>query len=102
VLGALNPPNFGGAFSNTWGTSASSSATRTGWTAGAGAEWKFAQNWSAKLEYLYYDLGSMTTNLGILNNNPSGVPFTIFSHSPAATTSFNGNIVRAGVNYHFN
>ena len=37
---------------------ASISTTKVGWTAGAGAEWMFARNWSAKLEYLYVDLGS--------------------------------------------
>ena len=36
---------------------ASISKTKVGWTAGAGAEWMFARNWSAKLEYLYIDLG---------------------------------------------
>lgn len=30
---------------------------RTGWTAGAGAEWAFADDWSARLEYDYYDFG---------------------------------------------
>lgn len=102
VLGALNPPGFVAPFSNTWGTSANSSATRAGWTAGAGGEWRVAQDWSAKLEYLYYDLGSMSTSLGTLNNAGVGAPLTLFSHSPLATTRFNGNIIRTGVNYHFN
>jgi outer membrane immunogenic protein len=30
---------------------------RTGWTAGAGVEWAFADDWSARLEYDYYDFG---------------------------------------------
>jgi outer membrane immunogenic protein len=30
---------------------------RTGWTAGAGAEYALARNWSAKIEYRYSDLG---------------------------------------------
>lgn len=29
---------------------------RLGWTAGAGVEWAFQRNWSAKVEYLYTDL----------------------------------------------
>lgn len=29
-----------------------------GWTAGGGAEWAFSPNWSAKLEYLYSDIGA--------------------------------------------
>ncbi len=34
------------------------SETRSGWTVGGGLEWAFADNWSAKLEYQYYDFGS--------------------------------------------
>ena len=30
---------------------------RIGWTAGAGVEWAFWENWSVKLEYDYYDFG---------------------------------------------
>jgi hypothetical protein len=30
----------------------------TGWTAGGGVEWMFTQNWSVKVEYLHYDLGT--------------------------------------------
>ena len=35
-----------------------SSAMFTGWTAGAGAEFAFADNWTARLEYRYSDFGS--------------------------------------------
>ena len=31
-----------------------------GYTVGAGAEYMFAPNWSAKLEYMYYNFGSTT------------------------------------------
>lgn len=31
-----------------------------GWTAGAGLEWAFNRNWSAKVEYLYIDLAGAT------------------------------------------
>lgn len=34
------------------------SQTRTGWTAGAGVEYAFAQQWTAKLEYNYMDFGT--------------------------------------------
>lgn len=30
---------------------------RTGWTAGAGVEWAFTNDWSARLEYDYYNFG---------------------------------------------
>src|SRR5215212_8552299 len=39
---------------------ASANQTKVGWTAGAGAEWMFARNWSAKIEYLYLDLGNVS------------------------------------------
>jgi outer membrane immunogenic protein len=79
------------------------SGTRTGWTAGGGVEWKFAQQWSAKAEYLFYDLGSATFNNGTLmfGNNTfpgAGGPVVITSQS---RSEFDGHIVRVGVNYHF-
>src|SRR5262249_54798728 len=36
------------------------SDTRLGWTAGAGVEFGFAAAWSAKLEYLHADFGSVS------------------------------------------
>ena len=33
---------------------------RDGWTVGAGLEYMFAPNWSAKAEYQYYDFGRAT------------------------------------------
>jgi outer membrane immunogenic protein len=38
--------------------SGSRSKVHVGWTAGLGAEYAMGGNWSAKLEYLYYDLRS--------------------------------------------
>jgi outer membrane immunogenic protein len=61
----------------------SESHTNAGWTAGVGAEFGFAQHWSAKIEYLYVDLSdSNFTITGVQN----GSKFSV---------------VRAGVNYHF-
>jgi outer membrane immunogenic protein len=91
------PGGFGGVnFSN----------TQVGWTAGAGLEWMFWPNWSAKVEYLYYDLGSVTQGFAL--------PLAV-SYAPSSTTyndsalfagqvraRINGNVVRAGLNYHFN
>ena len=34
--------------------------TRIGYAVGAGAEWMIASHWSAKIEYLYYDLGKVS------------------------------------------
>jgi outer membrane immunogenic protein len=77
------------------------SNTRVGWTAGGGLEWLFAPNWSVKVEYLYYDLSTATFALSPLTNTftTGGV---VYSSAPFAKTRFTGNIVRAGLNYHFN
>lgn len=61
--------------------------TKTGWTAGGGAEWAFHPNLSAKVEYLYTDLES---------NDGSSLQF----FGGERQTRF--HTVRAGVNYHFN
>ncbi|MBI4365524.1 MAG: porin family protein [Deltaproteobacteria bacterium] len=55
---------------------------KAGWTLGGGAEYAFANRWSAKLEYLYVDLG--TTDL-----------------SAGRNLRFNENILRAGLNARF-
>jgi outer membrane immunogenic protein len=86
-------------------TSGSLSDTRVGWTLGAGAEWMFLSNWSAKVEYLYYDLGGANYGAGIsaplLIAPAAGAGSPLFSNPITASTRFNGNIVRAGVNWHF-
>lgn len=68
------------------GTTLSDSQTRVGWVVGAGLEKKFSRDWSAKLEYLYMDLGKATYFSGTAN---------------AIDVSFHDQIVRAGINYQF-
>jgi outer membrane immunogenic protein len=79
-------------------TSASYDKWRAGWTAGGGAEWMFAPRWSAKLEYLYYDLGKVTLNT-LLDQRGSGIPVALIAISSEA--HIRGSIARVGVNYHF-
>ncbi len=71
--------------------------TQTGWTGGVGVEWAFAENWTAKVEYLYVDLGNVTgvctTAVCTANNDGNFVP---------ATISLTQNLVRFGANYKFN
>ena len=43
---------LGGLVTGTSLASGNFSETRVGWTVGAGGEWMFTGNWSAKLEYL--------------------------------------------------
>jgi outer membrane immunogenic protein len=72
----------------------SSDDWRAGWTVGAGAEWKFNAKWSAKAEYLYYDLGRINqTGTDTLGRFP-GTFYT-------ASTRVNGSIARVGINYAF-
>ena len=68
-------------------TGVAETKTRVGWTAGAGVEWAFLANWSAKLEYLYADLGKTTCSA-----SACGVD---------TDATFKANIVRLGVNYRF-
>jgi outer membrane immunogenic protein len=74
------------------------SSTRTGWTAGAGIEGRIAGNWTAKLEYLYMDLGSV-------GNGPTaltGILVPVRTTGAASYSShFTDNIVRVGINYQF-
>ncbi len=81
----------------TTGTSitASNNNTNSGWLVGAGIEWAFAPNWSAKVEYNYLGLDDRTFIV------PAGVPGFL----PGDTfTQSNRNIqmVKVGVNYLFN
>ena len=66
---------------------ASATDTRFGWTAGGGLEYAFMGAWSAKVEYLYADLGRSSCGAGTC-----GV---------ANDVTFKANIVRGGLNYHF-
>jgi outer membrane immunogenic protein len=90
------PPIAGVTHANAIG---SASSWRAGWTAGAGLEYAFAPHWSAKAEYLYYDLGSITYNSTSVISGPNAAPGLTVGVSSSA--DFKGNIVRGGINYHF-
>jgi outer membrane immunogenic protein len=83
-------------------TAGATSHTLVGWTAGAGLEWLFATRWSAKVEYLYYDLGSVVGSGPLVTPNGS---LTVGGGPAIANVTSNaeirGNIVRVGVNYHW-
>lgn len=71
------------------------STTNVGWTAGAGLECKLSRNWSAKMEYLYIDLGEV-------NYTSTNVPppaFPTFTFRTDLQTQF--HVVRMGLNYRF-
>ena len=64
------------------------SDVRAGWTLGAGVEVALAAPWTAKLEYLYVDVGDVGCGGGC------GV-------AGARNVDLNAHIVRAGVNFRF-
>ncbi len=61
--------------------------TKAGWTVGGGVEAAVAANWTAKLEYLYVDLGSVNCGLA--------------SCSAPTNVDFQAHVVRAGLNLRF-
>lgn len=61
--------------------------TQVGWTAGGGLEYGFGMNWTAKLEYLYVDLGSIEC--------PAASCLT------TVDIDFRTHLVRGGLNYKF-
>jgi outer membrane immunogenic protein len=71
------------------------SQTRWGWTVGAGAEWGFAPNWSAKLEYLRVELQSGSYF------PPGGVATAAGTIVHRDNVPLDNNIVRAGINFRF-
>ena len=92
-----------GGVATSFGADSSASKVLGGWTVGGGFEWMFMPNWSAKLEYLYYDLGKVTYNTQLVDPITGAAAFpNFFVNDVQLTTRFNGNIVRVGLNYHFN
>ena len=60
-------------------------STQAGWTVGAGVEAAVAPNWTAKIEYLYVDLGNV--NCGTC--------------TAVTAVNFKANLVRVGLNWRF-
>jgi outer membrane immunogenic protein len=83
AYGAVNFVDSGGAVNGT--------TTRAGWAAGAGIEYSFNRTLSAKVEYLYADLGS------------AGLPCVVPGGVVCGTSSqkFDVSILRGGLNFHF-
>jgi len=68
----------------------SGSKIRLGWTAGGGIEHSFAEHWTAKVEYLYVDLGKQETFRDSFSNGTAMESIQMRDH-----------IVRAAINYKF-
>ncbi|HZR76010.1 outer membrane protein [Bradyrhizobium sp.] len=68
-------------------------STNVGWTLGVGVEGVIAPNWTAKLEYLYVDLGTVS---GSFATTVAGT--NLVSNFSSRVTD---NVLRAGINYKF-
>jgi outer membrane immunogenic protein len=70
-------------------TAASGTATNThaGYTVGGGSEWVLSGPWTAKLEYLFVDLGTVSN--------------TFIGGTVTTTSHVRDNIIRIGINYRF-
>ncbi len=88
-VGSNNPTISLGGVSNTFSTSNSN----WGWTIGAGAEYAFWGNWSARIEYDYVGLTNQTFTV------PPGA--SILAGDQFTGNSRNIQMVTAGINYKF-
>ncbi len=74
------------------------SATKWGWTVGAGVDYAFGSAWTVKLDYLYFDLGKISYTA-----NEASAAFPQYAGSPNlnVTTDVTGHLLRAGIAYRF-
>jgi outer membrane immunogenic protein len=81
-------PNIGVGVAGTPAAFTTDGNHRDGWTVGAGLEYMFAPNWSAKAEYQYYNFGNTNFTTG-----PAAIVGTRFRDDD--------HTVKVGVNYRF-
>jgi outer membrane immunogenic protein len=77
-------------------TGFSTSTTNFGWTVGAGVEGAIGGNWTAKLEYLYVDLGHVSGSFLTTITGLGGTPLSANYNS-----RITDNVLRVGINYKF-
>ena len=70
---------------------------KAGWTLGAGIEGALGNGWSAKVEYLYIDLGKTEQTAGA-SVTAAGLG-TVFATNNTQTFRDTDNIIRVGLNY---
>lgn len=74
--------------------------TRVGWTAGAGIEYAFTRNWSAKFEYLHVDLGNKNSVFTGNMLTPAGTYAGAWAQD-GLNSRLDFDAFRIGVNYRF-
>ena len=86
----------GGAYGNiqTGANGGLVNSDKAGWTAGAGVEAAFTDNWTARIEYLFVDLQNATCN----TVNPCGLNAVGVANN---TVKFDANLIRLGIDYKF-
>jgi outer membrane immunogenic protein len=82
-------PNIGVSVAGTPAAFTTDGNHRDGWTVGAGLEYMFAPNWSAKAEYMYYNFGSSRF-------------VTPVALAPFGSFRTDDHTVKVGLNYRFN
>jgi opacity protein-like surface antigen len=95
------PGPFGGVFAN---PVSGESKTRIGWTIGGGFEYGLTQNWSAKAEYMFYDLGTdgYSVNPGYLPDiYNTGACIGGACTNQTIQVGTHGSTVKIGLNYRF-
>ena len=90
TLTGVGGPLAGGAWAG------SSDKTKAGYVIGAGTEYALTNNITAKLEYLYYDLGKSSLRVAPVNAAAIATGIT-----PSLRESNNGSLLRTGINFKF-
>jgi outer membrane immunogenic protein len=75
-------------------TTVNTTANRVGWTVGGGVEWAFAFNWTARVEYLYVDLGTLDVSIPCVVACVSAVDMVVHHR-------YTDHIGRFALNYKF-
>jgi len=68
---------------------------KTGWVVGGGVESAVGGRWTAKIEYLYADFGS------IAHLYPAAIPTNLADPNIHISSTVHDSIFRVGLNYHF-
>ena len=74
---------------------------KAGYAIGGGVEWALAEHWTAKAEYLWYDLGSTSHPLNCVANGIACGGNLGYPTLGNIASSARGSMMRVGINYQF-